>query len=211
MVVAHIILLLPDHRHCVRVIDAVVELIYVPVDTQQAGVDDAHILTEAFDLLYVPQRVGLVIAKGEEYSIWRAAGKCVKGHGTGQCLFRAVVVIPFYFGHQHGCSQQTKGGSCYSCGRPLYRSFEPVVHHEYAQPYPYSKCVGATCKCVVTLTWLQWRHVKVDADGCACKEEQGKHHNTIFLIPVELEYKPHDTEYQRKEVELVVCVVITVT
>ena len=54
MPVANVVFSCPDHWYSVGIIDSVIELIHVPVYTQQAGVDDTYIFPETFYFLNVP-------------------------------------------------------------------------------------------------------------------------------------------------------------
>ena len=77
----------------------VAQLANVPVGVQQAQVDDAHVLAEAFDLLDVPQRERVVVAVGEHERVGLQARQHVVGVVARDEVLAAVARVP-QVGHE---------------------------------------------------------------------------------------------------------------
>src|SRR5690606_2268860 len=55
----------PNHGHRICIVDFIVQLIDIPIDTQQTQVDYSYIRTDTFYFLQIPQRIGIIISESE--------------------------------------------------------------------------------------------------------------------------------------------------
>jgi threonine/homoserine efflux transporter RhtA len=94
--------------HGLALVGLAAHLVDVPIGVQQAEVHHAHVGADAFHLLGVPQREGVVVAVGEEDGVRCAAVQVIGCQVAGGVAAAAVVVIPFgaHHHHRHGQAQQ---------------------------------------------------------------------------------------------------------
>src|SRR5438874_11520936 len=92
----------PYHINRIALIDLITELVDIPVNSKQAIVDDADVGTYAFYFLRIPQRISVIITKGEKNCILCAAFQVIPSHVTCQMFFTPVMVVPFLVGQNDG-------------------------------------------------------------------------------------------------------------
>ena len=89
----------PGDGQRIGVVSLTLHLIRVPVCLQVAGVADAHIGADAFHLLGIPKREGVVVAVGEDHGVRLARLEVVGAKVAAHVAARAVVVVPVLSGH----------------------------------------------------------------------------------------------------------------
>ena len=84
----------------------VAELPGIPGGVEQREVDHAHVAPDAFDFLQIPQRVGVVVAFGEEDGVFVEAHQHVVGEVARQVAPGSVVVVVVLDEHPAGDGQK---------------------------------------------------------------------------------------------------------
>ena len=96
----------------------------MPVCAEQGGVDDSHVRAHLLHLLGIPEREGVVVSVGDEYSVFPTGIQIVAGHFDGCAAVTAVVVVPVFLSHKRRHAETEQGHSrCSHCRYCLGRLF----------------------------------------------------------------------------------------
>ncbi len=101
-----ILILAHPERHSRAVVSRALHLINIPIGIQQTQVHHAHVGTNTFHLLRIPQGERVIITVGENDGVGCAAVQVVFGKIAGRVTTASVVVIIILKGqnkrHRHG-------------------------------------------------------------------------------------------------------------
>ena len=83
-----------------RIVAGILHLVDVPVGPQKRSVADPDIVSEALDLLDIPQREGVIVAMGNQKAILSYRIKIIPGYLDRSVAIAPVMVVPVFSGHQ---------------------------------------------------------------------------------------------------------------
>ena len=163
----------PGDGQRIGVVSLTLHLIRVPVCLQVAGVADAHIGANAFHLLGIPKREGVVVAVGEDHGVRLARLEVVGAKVAAHVAARAVVVVPVLSGHLQRYEHAKHRGDGSGCNaRQLAIFLYRPCDGSDAQSDPNAEGIERSGVGVVALTRLVGRLVQIKHDGDAGHEEE---------------------------------------
>ena len=191
-------------------VDGVTHLVYVPVGTQERGVDYPHVCPDVLHLLGIPEREGVVVAVGDEDSVLPYRREIVPGHLHSGFPVAAVVVVPVLLRHQrrHPEAEGHGAGGGGLPGLTARNGREPFAYAGDGKAYPNREGVERTGICIIPLPDLIRRLVEVYDYGDSGEEEEQEGHPGAPLVLSELVEEPNQAQEQRQEVIVVLAFVL---
>ena len=202
-----------------RVVGRTLHLVDVPVGLQIGEVANAGIGAEAFRLLSIPKREGVVVAVGiDDWEVaFRQRLKVVAAEVPAGISATSVVVVPRLPCHLDGHEDAKATEHCAN-HLVLQQLLQVVGDACHSETYPYRVSVEGAGVCIVAFTRLHWRLVKVKHDGETSHEEEEEDDAkllfafAVLCLLVVLEELPEQTdeaEQERQAVEDIMSFVLS--
>ena len=160
----------------------VLNLLDVPGRVEEREVDYAHVGAHALHVLQVPQRIGVVVAVGEEDGVGGEAFEQVVGVVARDVVARAVVVVVVLAQHASGHGGEREGrhaqhGEHEGARREAVAQAVVGQLHEAAcaQAHPQAEGEEAAHVGIVALARLHGRLVQVHDDAEARHQKEDAH------------------------------------